>query len=133
GQPIKSIEVLSEEERNEILYEFNNTKMEYPRNRTIHQLFEEQVCRMPNQLAVVYENQKITYEELNKRANQLARRLQEKGVQTNQLIGIMVERSIEMIVGILGILKSGGAYVPIDPEYPKERIEYILKDSNVSI
>ncbi|PGV75242.1 non-ribosomal peptide synthetase [Bacillus cereus] len=133
GEPIKSIEVLSEDERNEILYQFNNTKMEYPRNRTIHQLFEEQVCRTPNQLAAVYENEKITYEELNKRANQLARRLQEKGVQPNQLIGIMVERSIEMIVGILGILKSGGAYVPIDPEYPKERIEYILKDSNVNI
>ncbi|WP_235604064.1 amino acid adenylation domain-containing protein [Bacillus gaemokensis] len=112
---------------------FNDTATEYPCEKTIHQLFEEQVERTPDHVAVLFENQHLTYRELNERANQLARTLRGEGVQADQLVGIMVERSLEMIVGILGILKAGGAYVPIDPEYPEERIRYMLEDSGTKI
>ncbi|MGN4562422.1 amino acid adenylation domain-containing protein, partial [Bacillus cereus group sp. MYBK5-2] len=130
---IQDLELVTAEEKIEILEMFNDTAAEYPREKTIHQLFEEQVERTPNHVAVVFENQQLTYRELNARANQLARILRNEGVQEDQLVGVMVERSIELIVGILGILKAGGAYVPLDPEYPKERIEYILEDSGTNI
>ncbi|MEB9613525.1 amino acid adenylation domain-containing protein, partial [Bacillus cereus] len=130
---IQDLEVVTAEEKAQILEVFNNTVSEYPREKTIHQLFEEQVERTPDHLAVVFEDQQLTYRELNERANQLARTLRKEGVQANQLVGIMVERSLEMIVGILGILKAGGAYVPIDPEYPQERIRYMLEDSGTKI
>ncbi|WP_191664182.1 non-ribosomal peptide synthetase, partial [Bacillus pseudomycoides] len=92
-----------------------------------------QVQRTPNQVAVVFEDQQLTYQELNERANQLARTLKAEGVRAEQLVAIMAERSLEMIIGILGVLKSGGAYVPIDPEYPEERIQYMLKDSKTQL
>ncbi|MBN4049409.1 AMP-binding protein, partial [bacterium AH-315-N14] len=127
------IEILTEEEKQQILIEFNDTDAEYPREKTIQQLFEEQVERTPDNIAVVYEDKTLTYRELNERANQLARVLRYKGVVQDSIVGIMVERSLEMIVGIMGILKAGGAYLPIDPEYPIDRIEYMLEDSGTSI
>ncbi|KYG36478.1 hypothetical protein AZF08_26070 [Bacillus gaemokensis] len=130
---INKVELLSEVEKNKLLVSFNDTTSYYPKEKTLHQLFEEQVDRTPEQLAIVFEDEQLTYCELNERANQLARTLRNQGVRANQLVGIMVERSIEMIVGILGILKAGGAYVPIDPEYPEDRINYMLKDSGVEI
>nr|WP_080743752.1 non-ribosomal peptide synthetase [Bacillus clarus] len=130
---IHKLELVTAEEKMQILEMFNDTAAEYPREKTIHQLFEEQVERTPDHVAVVFENQQLTYRELNARANQLARTLRNEGVQEDQLVGVMVERSIELIVGILGILKAGGAYVPLDPEYPEERIQYILEDAGVKV
>ncbi|MCJ8173437.1 non-ribosomal peptide synthetase, partial [Clostridium botulinum] len=130
---IENIDLLSEAEKNQILYEFNDTKADYPMDKTIHELFEAQVEKTPDNVAVVFEDKKLTYRELNERANSLARVLRDKGVKADSIVGIMVERSLEMIVGIMGILKAGGAYLPIDPNYPKERIEYMLKDSNSKI
>lgn len=122
--------ILSEAEMNKILNDFNNTKSLYPMNKTIHELFEEQVDKTPDAIAVVCKNKKITYRQLNNKANQLARVLRDKGVTTNEIVAIVVDRSIEMIVCIMAVLKAGGAYLPIDPKYPKVRIEYMLKDSN---
>ncbi|MDT2268723.1 amino acid adenylation domain-containing protein [Paenibacillus larvae] len=130
---IENLRLITDEEQKQILDGFNNTKADYPRDKTIHELFEEQVECVPDQAAVVFEDKQMTYRELNERANQLARTLQAKGVKADQPVGIMAERSLEMIVGIFGILKAGGAYVPIDPEYPEERIQYLLKDANISV
>ena len=130
---LSDISLMSEEERNKVLYEFNDTHSEYPRDKTIHQLFEEQAAKNPNNVALVYNNELMTYGELNAKSNQLARRLQEKGVIPDGIVGIMAEPSIEMIVGIMGILKAGGAYMPIDPEYPDERIRFMLEDSGAVI
>ncbi|MDP4147631.1 MAG: non-ribosomal peptide synthetase, partial [Bacillota bacterium] len=130
---ISEMDMLSEEEKKKILVEFNNTKADYPKDKTIYELFEEQVEKSPENIALVYEDKKLSYRELNNKANQLARVLREKGVGPDKIVGIMVERSLEMIVGIVSILKAGGAYLPIDPEYPKERIEYMLEDSKADI
>ncbi|HYF81964.1 MAG TPA: amino acid adenylation domain-containing protein, partial [Clostridia bacterium] len=126
---VKEIEMTSKKEKQQLLYEFNDTYAEYPRDKTIHELFEEQAARTPDNIAVVYENSQLTYRELNEKANQLARVLKEKGVVSDSIVGIMVEPSLEMITGIMGILKAGGAYLPIDPEYPADRIRYMLEDS----
>jgi len=126
---LNEVNLLSETERNQILYEFNDTKADYPKDKTIHELFEVQVEKTPEKTAVVFENKKLTYRELNERANSLARVLRDKGVKADSIVGIMVERSLEMIVGIMGILKAGGAYLPLDPNCPNERIEYALKNS----
>lgn len=128
--PLSEIKMLSETEKNQILWDFNNTAADYPRDKTIHQLFEEQVERTPDNVAAVFEDKQLTYRELNEKSNQLARVLRNKGIKPDTIIGIMVYRSLEMIIGILGILKAGGCYLPIDPEYPKDRIEYMLEDSN---
>ncbi|SEL41109.1 non-ribosomal peptide synthetase [Paenibacillus sp. OK003] len=129
---LSQVEMLSEFHRNKLLFDFNDTRVGYPQNKTMHQLFEEQVERTPDHPAVVFENRQLTYSELNQQSNQLAWTLQSKGVQAGQFVGIMAERSLEMIVGLFGILKAGGAYVPIDPEYPAERIRFILEDSKVA-
>lgn len=126
---VSEIEIITKEEKQKILYDFNNTKVEYPKDKTIHELFEEQVNKVPDHIAVVFENRRLTYKELNARANQMAKVLRNKGVKPDSIVGIMIDRSIEMIVGILGVLKAGGAYLPIDPNYPTERINYILEDS----
>ncbi|WP_137669642.1 AMP-binding protein, partial [Sphaerospermopsis reniformis] len=94
---------------------------------------EEQVEKTPNAIAVVFENEQLTYQQLNSRANQLAHHLQSLGVKTETLVGICVERSLEMVIGLLGILKAGGAYVPLDPEYPTERLSFMLEDAQVSV
>lgn len=101
----------------------------YSAEATIHKLFEEQAARTPKNIAVVFEDRKLTYSELNKRANRLAERIRSEGVEPDRIVAMLVERSIEMVIGILGILKAGGAYLPIDPGYPGERINYILEDS----
>ena len=133
SQYLAYLPLLSEEERHKILVEWNDTEAEYPKDKCIHQLFEEQVERTPDYVAVVFEDQKLTYRELNARANQLAHYLQKLGVGPEVLVGICVERSPLMVIGLLGILKAGGAYVPLDPTYPKERLTFMLQDSQVSI
>ncbi|MBW4594952.1 MAG: amino acid adenylation domain-containing protein [Brasilonema angustatum HA4187-MV1] len=131
-EQICQLPLLTEVEQ-EQLFEWNNTQADYPSDKCIHQLFEEQVERTPDAVAVVYENQQLTYEQLNCRANQLAHYLQSLGVGADVLVGLCVERSLEMVVGLLGILKAGGAYVPLDPEYPTERLSFILKDAQVPV
>ena len=121
--------LLSEEERRRVLYEWNETGVEYPDNKCIHELFEEQVKKTPKAEAVVFEDASLSYEELNRRANRLAHYLRELGVKPDERVAICVERGLEMVVGLLGILKAGGAYVPLDPEYPVERLRYMLEDS----
>jgi amino acid adenylation domain-containing protein len=141
GMKIKEIEMISARDRRSLLYDFNDTASGYPQDKTIHELFEEQVARTPDNTAVVGPLQVknrtymtymtyISYRELNRKSDQLASILQTKGVQPGSITGIMLERSLEMIIGILAILKAGAAYMPIDPEYPQERIQYMLKDSH---
>ncbi|MCY9639400.1 AMP-binding protein, partial [Paenibacillus thiaminolyticus] len=122
-----------EEEKNTILNVFNDTWADYPRDKTIHQLVEEQAERTPDRAAVVYEGSQLTYRELNTKANQLARTLRAEGVRPDQPVGLLAERSLEMIVGMLAIMKAGGAYVPMDPEYPEERLGYMLTDSGAKL
>ena len=126
---VSALEVLPEEERRQVLYEWNDTRAEYPDNKCIHELFEEQVKKTPKATAVVFEDASLSYEELNRRANRLAHYLRELGVKTDERVAICVERGLEMVVGLLGILKAGGAYVPLDPDYPAERLRYMLEDS----
>lgn len=126
---LSEINVLSNKEQRRLVYELNSTIREYPKNRTICQLFEDQVKKTPDKIAVIYENEKLTYKELNQRANSLAFILRENGVRANTVVGLMLNQSIEMIVAILGVLKAGGAYLPIDLTYPEERVKYILEDS----
>jgi amino acid adenylation domain-containing protein len=130
---ISELPILTEPERYQILVEWNDTKVNYPLNKSLHQLFEEQVERTSEAIAVVFEHQKLTYEQLNSQANQLARYLQQLGVKPETLVGICVKRSLEMVVGLLGILKAGGAYVPLDPDYPSERLAYMLEDSQIPV
>lgn len=130
---INSLCVVSEEEKKHLLYELNDTQRDYPKNMTVHQLFEEWVQKIPDQVAVICGEKQLTYKELNERSNQLARLLREKQVGPDHIVGIMVERSLEMVVGIMGIIKAGGAYLPIAPEYPQDRITYMLKDSGTTI
>ncbi|WP_081677053.1 non-ribosomal peptide synthetase [Paenibacillus alvei] len=130
---IVRVDMLSEDEQFQLLQSFNDTEKDYPRDRTIHQLVEEQVKRVPEATAIVFEGRRLSYAELNERANRLARTLRSVGVLPNQLVGLMARRSLETVVGILAVLKAGGAYVPIDPEYPEERIRYILENSNAQL
>ncbi|MDA2093664.1 amino acid adenylation domain-containing protein [Bacillus cereus] len=132
-QKVAEIEIISEEDKRKSLVEFNNPKLDVPPQVTIHEMFERQAMIYPNAIAVTYEKEKITYKELNERANQLAHYLQKKGVGPDTLVGLCVERSLEMIVGILGILKAGGAYVPLDPTYPEQRLQYILEDASIQL
>lgn len=132
-QKVAEIEIISEEDKRISLVEFNNPKLNVPPQVTIHEIFEQQAMIYPNTIAVTYEKEKITYKELNERANQLAHYLQKKGVGPDTLVGICVERSLEMIVGILGVLKAGGAYVPLDPTYPEQRLQYILEDASIQL
>lgn len=131
---ISNICMLSAEEKHKILYDFNNTFVNYPINKTISKLFEEQVEKTPDDIALVFNDTTLTYKELNEKANSLAYELRFKqNIKRNDLVGIMVNRSLEMIIGILAILKSGGAYIPIDPTFPEERIDYMLKKSNSKV
>ncbi len=128
-----NLDLLSRDEREKLLSGFNNTRADFRSDQTIHRIFEEQVEKHPDQVAVIFQDQRLTYRELNERANQLARMLRQKGLKPDAVVGIMVYRSLEMLVGIMGILKAGGAYLPIDPDYPQARIEYMLKDSSTNI
>ena len=136
-QNIFELEILSEYEKHQILYEFNNTSTDYPKDKTIHQLFEEQVERTPDNIALIGSvgqhltfGTYMTYKKLNERSNQWAHLLREQGVKPDDIVGIKMERSGDMIAGILGILKAGGAYLPIEPDLPEERISYMLADSS---
>ncbi|NLD47079.1 MAG: amino acid adenylation domain-containing protein, partial [Clostridiaceae bacterium] len=133
SKKIYELEILSQEEKRKLLYDFNNTGADYPKNKTIHELFEEQVNRTPDNVALVCEDKEITYRELNAKANQLAKILKTKGVGKDIIVAVIYERSIEMIVCILGIMKAGGAYLPIDPDYSEERINYMISDSQTNI
>ncbi|MEH2443379.1 non-ribosomal peptide synthetase [Nostoc sp.] len=125
--------LLTANERQQLLVEWNDTTREYPQDQCIHQLFEAVVEQCPDTVAVVFENEQLTYRELNALANQLAHYLQTLGVKPEVMVGICVERSLEMVVGLLGILKAGGAYVPLDPTYPLDRLQYMVEDSAVSV
>ncbi|WP_338876064.1 non-ribosomal peptide synthase/polyketide synthase [Mycetohabitans endofungorum] len=129
AQPIDSIDLLDADERHRLLVEWNATQGDYPAHQCIHQLFEAQVERTPQALALVYEDQTLSYAELNARANHLAHQLIALGVQPDTRVAICVERSPAMVVGLLAILKAGGAYVPLDPAYPGERLVHILADA----
>ncbi|ODG96161.1 non-ribosomal peptide synthetase [Nostoc sp. KVJ20] len=132
-QYVDNVCALTEQERHKVLVEWNDTTVDYPKHLCIHQLFETQVEKTPDNISVVFNKEQLTYQELNHRANQLAHYLRILGVDTEVLVGICVERSWEMVVGSLGILKAGGAYVPLDPTYPKERLAFMLSDSQVQV
>jgi amino acid adenylation domain-containing protein/non-ribosomal peptide synthase protein (TIGR01720 family) len=146
-QSVAEIEIFTPEEKQQLLLEFNNTDAHYPKEKTIHQLFAEQAEQTPDYIAVVgplpeiqVSNRTymthmtyISYNELNQKSQQLALQLKERSVKPDSIVGIMLERSVDMIIGIFAILKAGGAYLPIDPQYPQERINYMLKDSNAGV
>ncbi len=128
-QKISEIETITDEEKTLILHDFNDTQVSMDNTKPFVDVFESQVKKTPNNKAVTYEGESLTYQTLNAKANQVAHQLRRNGVKPNSLVGVMTNRNLEMIVGIYGVLKAGGAYVPIDPEYPSERINYILSDS----
>ncbi len=132
-QQISQLPLLTAFEQQQLLIEWNSTQADYSKNKCIHQLFEGFVDSTPEAVAVVFEQEHLTYRELNCRANQLAHYLQTLGVKPDVLVGICIERSLEMVVSLLGILKAGGAYVPLDPEYPTERLSFMLEDAQVSL
>ena len=126
---IGELEILNYEQRQRLLVNFNNTQIDFPQVQCLHQLFAAQVERTPDNIAVIYADQRLTYAELNHRANQLAHHLQKLGVKPDVLVGICLERSLEMVVALLGVLKAGGAYLPIDPMYPQRRITFMVEDA----
>ncbi|WP_448650796.1 amino acid adenylation domain-containing protein [Pseudomonas fluorescens] len=128
-QPLNRLSILGIEERHKLLVEFNATAVDYDLDQTLHGMFEAQVERAPNALAVKAGDQALTYGELNQRANRLAHHLRELGVRPDSRVGICVERGLDMVIGLFAILKAGGGYVPLDPAYPSERIAYMLQDS----
>ena len=130
---IEELDMLTKPELQKLRTEWNNNDTDYPRDRCIHALFEEQVERTPDAIAVIFECQRLTYRELNVRANQLAHYLRKLGVGSEVMVGVCVERSLEMVIGFLGILKAGGTYVPMDPAYPKERLAVMVEDTKVPI
>jgi amino acid adenylation domain-containing protein len=142
-QPISDLEFLTPSEVQQLLVEWNDTKTDYPQDKCIHQLFEEQVEKTPDAVALTFVdahsrvscrvNQQLTYRDLNNRANQLAHYLQKLGVKSEALVGICIERSLEMVIGLLAILKAGGIYLPLDPTHPKDRLAFILKDSQTTV
>ncbi len=127
-QRVSDLELISEPEKKLILDTFHQGNYEYPYEKTVVELFEEQAERTPDRIAVCFEKEQLTYEELNQKANQLAGKLRESGVKPNDFVALLTERSIELVVAIYAVIKAGGAYVPIDPAYPAERIQYILQD-----
>ena len=129
--PVGRLPLLTEAEREQILVAWNKTERPYPQDQCVHQLFEEQVERTPDAVAAVFENEQLTYAELNRRANAVAARLKGLGVGPDARVGICIGRSLEMIVGLFGILKAGAAYVPLDPTYPKDRLEFMIEDAQV--
>ena len=132
-QRLSELPIMTAAECQQILLEWNNTRTEYKLDRGIHQLFEAQVERTPDNIAVVFEKHPLTYRELNAKANQLAHYLRKQGVKPDVLVGIYLERSPLMVIGLLGILKAGGAYVPLDPQLPSDRVAFMLADAQVSV
>ncbi|BAY41877.1 amino acid adenylation domain-containing protein (plasmid) [Nostoc sp. NIES-2111] len=132
-KPISQLGILSADERQQLLVEFNQTKADYQREKCIHQLFEEQVEKTPDQIVVVFENEELTYQELNFKANQLAHHLQNLGVKPEAVVGICVERNPKFIISLLAVLKAGGAYLPLDSNLPHEALQFRLQDAQVSV
>ncbi|MGZ6503233.1 MAG: non-ribosomal peptide synthetase, partial [Tumebacillaceae bacterium] len=130
---LSELQLLTEEERHQIVFDWNDTTVEYPQDVCLHQLFEQQVERTPDAVAVVFEEQELTYRELNEQANRLAHYLQKQQVGPEVLVGVCMERSLEMVISLYGILKAGGAFVPIDPSYPSDRLSYLLEDSQIQV
>uniref|UniRef100_UPI000C04C299 non-ribosomal peptide synthetase n=1 Tax=Xenorhabdus sp. KJ12.1 TaxID=1851571 RepID=UPI000C04C299 len=128
-QLVQELPILPVSERQQLLVEFNNTQTDFPQNALIHELFEQQVVQTPTAISIVFKEQKLSYDELNRRANQLAHYLIKLGVKPDDRVAVCVDRSPDMVVGLLAILKAGGAYVPLDPAYPPERLNYMLTDS----
>lgn len=131
-QPL-DLSLLAKGELHQLLIEWNNTQADYPKNKCIHQLFESQVEKTPDNVAVNFEEKQLTYRELNCRANKIAHYLQTLNVGPEVMVGICLERSLDLVIGLLGILKAGGAYVPLDPGYPQERLAFMLEDSQVPV
>lgn len=132
-EPLSQLPIMTRLERDQILFEWNATAADYAAEKCVHELFQDQVARTPDAIAIEFMDERITYRELNRRSNQLAHYLVGLGVGPEKLVGICVDRSIEMVVGLLGILKAGGAYVPLDPTYPQERLQLILDDGGISV
>ncbi len=132
-QHLRDVTLLTEAERRQLLVNWNATGTIYPQDRSLTDLFEEQVERAPEAIALVFEGQQLTYGELNARANQLTHHLHQLGVRSETLVGVALERSLDMVVGLLGILKAGGAYVPLDLSYPAERLAFMLEDAQISV
>ncbi len=132
-QRISDLQLITSSELEQLLVEWNDTKTDYPQDKCIHQLFEAQVEKTPSDIAVIFENQELTYQELNNRANQLAHYLQKLGVKPEVIVGVCIKRSPEMLIALLAILKVGGAYVPLDPAYPQERLTFMVEDSQTKV
>lgn len=128
-----NLNYLNKEQYEQLIYTWNQTDSIYPDNKTIHELFEEQAEKTPDNVALIYEDQCLTYQEVNERSNKVADYLRSLGASPEVLIGIGIDRQVELIIGLMGILKTGAAYVPLDPEYPEERLKYMIEDSNIQI
>jgi amino acid adenylation domain-containing protein len=133
GQRLSNLPILTDQESKRVLIDWNDTTTEYPKNRCVHELFEGQVGQTPDAIALEFEGKQFTYRALNARANQLAHYLRKRGVGPEVLVGICAERSLEMVIGLLGILKAGGVYVPLDPSYPEKRLAFILGDTRAPV
>ncbi len=132
-KPICELPLLTDREQHQMLVEWNQTQVDYPKHQCLHHLFEQQVARSPEAVAITFEGQQLTYRELDQRSNQLAAYLETLGVKPNALVGVLMARSLEMVIALLGILKAGGAYVPLDPTYPSERLSFISSDAQLSV
>ncbi|TDX61138.1 amino acid adenylation domain-containing protein [Methylosinus sp. sav-2] len=128
--PIRALDILTAAERGELIFDWNDTSADFPRDLCVHELFEAQAQRTPDAVAAIFRDDALTYGELNARANRLARHLVGLGVGPEAIVGLCVERSLEMVVGLLGVLKAGGAYLPLDPDYPSERLAYMIADAS---
>jgi amino acid adenylation domain-containing protein len=131
GRPVSELPLLTKGERQQLLVEWNDTQTDYPKDKCLHELFEAQVERAPEAVALVFESERLTYGDLDRRANQLAHHLQRLGVGPEVLVGVYMERSLETVIALYGILKAGGAYVPLDPEHPADRVAFMLEDTQV--
>ena len=130
---IKDLSIFSADSLNEKLRAWNATEFEYPRGKTVHSLFSETAAKFPSKTAIRFKNQHILYKELDERSNQFARYLSDQGVKPNDIVGMALNRSVEMMIALLGILKAGAAYLPLDPGYPKKRIQYVLDDASARV
>ena len=133
NEKVDNLSILTQAEQDQLLQQWNSTKTDYPQNQCIHQLFEAQVQQHPDQIAIRFSGQSLTYQELSDRSNQFAHYLQKLGVNSEAIIGICLEPSLEMIIAMLGILKAGGVYLPLDPSYPSERLKFMVEDAKVAI
>jgi amino acid adenylation domain-containing protein len=133
NQHLSELPLLTEDERHQLLVDWNNTDSKYSNDKCVHELFEDQAERTPDSIAVVYENENLTYHELNVQANRLAYHLQQRGVRSDTIVGIYVERSMEMIIAVLAVLKAGAAYLPLDATYPLDRLTFMLSDADAQL